>query len=248
MTKPDVPNNSPAVHKLCVDDYIVRLDEHVGVVKRTNEAVTGLSESDRDGTRASADLAPDGTVNQQLIGKSPQGERDTMSAARILLQRLNTDGASWGEPHAYEPPADVGAVDTRDSSRELRIQVTRAVGNPDLWRRLGNQGNVSRDWSTAEIVSEVRDAIHRKGASKYSTVEAHRLVLALDANRLPALVIDQVRSTIIHELGAIADATPYAAIWIVGPMPDLCYRITQVSSPVSPVADGFQAGGPEKSA
>ena len=198
--------------------------DHVAVMKKTvDDHVVGFSESERGGITTSSDQQPDGRVSLVVSGLSPQGEEDSLPACRILIQAMNQAGASWSQPvESIEPDADCEATDSLTAVR-LKIQVVRAIEDPILWKALNQQGAIERMIEPADFVSLVRTAITKK--LKYPVAQRARLILALDANRLPAMTTYDVLTKIRTELKDWLPSIGFQEIWLVGPLADLTFRL-----------------------
>jgi hypothetical protein len=199
------------------------LSDHVAVVKKADERVVGFAESERQGVTASADQQPDGRVSLLLSGASPQGEEDTFAACRILIETMNRAGASWSQPVLGREPADCEANDSRLLLKPLEIQVVRATNDPILWKSLSNSGAIQRLNAPVDFVPMVRSAVAKK--LKYPRDERARLVLALDANRLPDVTIHDVVDHIRTELKDWLSELGFREVWLVGPVCDLTHRL-----------------------
>jgi hypothetical protein len=68
------------------------LTGHVAMLGRREGRVIGFRESEREGRAASADRHNDGSLSYSILGSSPQGEEDTLSTCRILVNALNAAG------------------------------------------------------------------------------------------------------------------------------------------------------------
>jgi hypothetical protein len=198
------------------DTAAVTLTEHASVLKFEEERVVGFVESERQGVERSAADIIGGQVATQLAGSPPQGEADTLVAAAILVKRLNALGSSWGDPRPAGEPADFEAEDAVTSGRLLRVQVVRAISSGSLWRELGVTRAVGATSDVESLIAELRTSIQKK-STQYARVDQKRLVLALDANRLPAFILSDVQSKAVAQLGSACAETAFAAVWVVGP-------------------------------
>ena len=200
------------------------LADHAAVVKKVDDRIVGFAESERQGITTSADQQPDGRVSLHLSGYSPQGEEDSLNASRIVIEAMNRMGASWSEPTAGSEPADYEAVDLLQPSLTLEIQVVRAIEDPILWKSLNKIGELERVKPPIDLVPMVHAAVKKK-VLKYGPAERARLVLALDANRLPDLTLDDAVNHIRAELKDWLASLGFREIWLVGPIWDLTYRL-----------------------
>ena len=198
--------------------------DHASVIKKAGDRVVGFAESERQGITTSSDEQPDGRVLLHVSGHSPQGEEDSLNASRVLIEAMNRRGASWSEPTKGVDPADCVSHDLRQPSSDLEIQVVRAIEDPDLWKSLNKTGEVQRAKLPIDLVSMVRDTLYKK-LRHYGPAERDRLVLALDANRLPDLTLDNAVNHIRRELRDWLANLGFREIWLVGPIYDLTYRL-----------------------
>lgn len=203
---------------ISVSDYV---DGH----RSTGARVTQVFESVRDGVAACAELGADGRISMRLQGSAPQGEKDTLRVARVLIAKLNADGADWMEPEASDGPADFEARSKSRPDRLLRAQVVRAIVTEGLWRRLAHHKTDSSNWSAEELLEEVRKAIKHKTANKYSPKDCSTMHLLLDANRLPALALTEFQENAVRSLEEELRGTPFQAIWIVGRAPSFSFAL-----------------------
>jgi len=196
-----------------------------GLHERNGETI-GFFESMRQGRASISTIGDEGSVNISLIGSSPQGEEDTVSTCQILKERLNLDGANWGDIITGKEPADCIFVDADNAKKTLEVQVIRAIISQKLWRDLNCQGSVNKSFSPADAVKEIKAAIERKANDKKIPKSMRsKLVLALDATRLPGLAFDAVVRKIRSENMKWLVSHGFAAIWLVGPTSRLVLRL-----------------------
>lgn len=205
----------------------VGLSPHVsGLGTRDGESFA-FRESERAGRTSSADLEDDGTASFGLKGSSPQGEEDTLETCRVLVGRLNQDGANWENPVLGSGVVDCASRDAGDPDTVLSIQVVRAITDPAFWRELNETGEViRRNILQTTLVHLLKQAIEAK-ANDSSIPRGSRsdLVLALDANRLPVLGFDTVIRQARESLGTWAAELGFKSVWLVGPTPRLTCRL-----------------------
>jgi len=199
---------------------------HVSALHERQGDAIGFSESERQGRASSASLRDDGSLDISLVGSSPQGEEDTIAACQVLKERLNLDGAHWGSVATGREPADCALVDSHDPKRTLEVQVVRAIVSQNLWRKLNSEGSVQMSVSPEEAAAEIRAAIESKAHdTKIPGPLRSRLVLALDATRLPGLafgaIVRHFRST--NMTWTVSQG--FGAVWLVGPTPRLVWRL-----------------------
>jgi hypothetical protein len=214
----------PRLIRRAVDDTVVATD-HASVVKMQDDAVVGYAESKRDGLLIGADELESGEVSGRISGDPPRGEDDTLVAANILVAALNAEGANWGAVTLSSDPADCEASSATDPPKRLLIQVVRATTDNEYWRRLARDGSATRAQSAELFATQLNDAIIHK-ATRYSVAARARLLLALDANRLPEFALTSVRQIAGHRTRDARLAAGFADVWVVGPTAELSYRLS----------------------
>ncbi len=200
------------------------VSEHASVVKLENDSVVGYIESERDGLKISADAARNESVEYSLTGAAPQGEEDTLTASCILIKALNAIGANWRDPVVGEEPADCSAEDFFNGKLRLDIQVVRAISSPELWKELNTLGSVSEVINLNNLTAELRKSLLLK-EKKIPPSSRNELVLALDGNRMPSIALTFIKNHVISNLSHFARSLGYKQVWIIGPTPDLSYRL-----------------------
>jgi len=169
--RPETPSPCPVAGH---HHFIVRDTEHYDVVNRVKEAAQGLGLGEN--SQVFDSLAPDGSTTRadatgkalahEVHGKAPQGEAGNLEVARILIQRLNCDGAQWGDRK------DVGADKQRhedgvdceasDGAKRLRMQFTRVAPNEQFWPSLGRHGVAVGSATAQEAANRLRAALEGK--------------------------------------------------------------------------------------
>jgi len=204
----------------------VQVTSHISALHERQGEAIGFSESEREGCASSASLRGEGSVDISLIGSSPQGEEDTTAACQVLKERLNLDGARWGKVVAGREPADCVLVDSEDAKRTLAVQVVRAIASQEPWRELNSSGSAERSLSSSAAVAAMRAAIEAKARdTKIPRSTRPKLILALDATRLPGLAFDAIVREFRSTSMTWAASHGFAAIWLVGPTSRLVWRL-----------------------
>jgi len=112
------------------------------------------------------------------------------------------------------------------------VQVVRAVVDPNLWRTLGIAGAVSQNVSATEAANSIKAAVELKASDrKIPTKDRRTITLALDATRLPGLAFDAVVDQFRVDHGSWANGLGFSAIWLVGPVPRLVWRLDERVGP-----------------
>lgn len=208
----------------------LRVSSHLtGLGERSGEAIS-FAETQREGRISGASIEPDGTLRVSIHGTSPQGEEDTEPACRVLLDRLRSEGGIYSDVRPGSGAVDCVLVAASNSSEDCDVQVIRALISPQFWRNLGATGVARENMSAHEAVSEIGKSIALKAnEAKVPRRSRAELVLALDATRLPGLGFDTVVREFRLARGAWTASLGFKAIWLVGPIPRLCWRLDTTS-------------------
>jgi hypothetical protein len=192
-----------------------------------SEAVR-VGRSGPDARSAAADLAPDGAVTDEIEGRASKKEASELRSATILVDRLNMLGANWSHPEARSGLEDgVDCIAHGADGKTLRIQVT--TPEREIWARLRNERSVGR---ANPSVDRAVEAQH--GAIKAKALLAGRenIVLALDATDSPRYALRAVVDEFRTRHSVWAASVGYLAIWVVGPVADMVYRLDYAGSDV----------------
>ena len=137
------------------DDIVVK--NYISAVGKKDRKTVGFRESERNDRIASADQNEDGSLSYSLKGTSPQGEEDTLSARKILVQAINEAGGNWAQPNEGEDVEDCIAADKTDQRNILRIQLVRAIIDVNLWRQLSEKGRIDQsDISKNDLLAQLK--------------------------------------------------------------------------------------------
>lgn len=212
---------------MSIEDRIILGDHAMGVVRSCDGTATGFTESPDSGKAASADQRDDGLIDFSFIGMPPQNEEDSLTACRTLVLAFNLAGDDWDPPcEGSGDEVDCWALSKARRDR-LEIQVVRALCEEDFWRAAGLDLRVEKlSVKPSELAAQLRRAVELK-TDKRPIPPAQRttLTLALDARRTPALAFDAVVKAFKAHHGAWAASHGFASIWLVGPTPQLCWRL-----------------------
>ncbi len=205
-------------------EFGVRLSEHLEIAQLRQGQPIAFAESDRSSFTRYASLEPDGTIVFDLRGLPPRGEEDTKVVCETLVAALRSAG---GEAALIGlGTADEDYVVMYRGSR-IGVQVVRALTDPRFWARLGQTRNVSRARLT---VSQAADALrkaveHKAGPTGIPASQRPRLILALDAYRLPSLALGPVATAFRNDFSSWARALGFHGVFIVGPGPEFVARL-----------------------
>jgi hypothetical protein len=221
---PDTKTGSHNVASVC--DTMNASDQFSMLHKRDNKAI-GYSESIWQGRASSAEWTLSGTLNYQIQGTPPQGEEDTLSACRILVQKWNEDGSKWAEPIAGQDEVDCQSESTVDPHEYAQIQVVQAISEPDFFKELAQStsGCVRRENVGPDRIADSLKIAIRNKSEKYSKSCKAKLCLALNATRLPGLAFDDIVGYFRKHYSQWASSLGFASIWLVGPSIRLTWRL-----------------------
>jgi hypothetical protein len=117
-------------------------------------------------------------------------------------------------------------VDSRltSASRLLDVQVVRALSDMQFWRKLALALRLSQRLTLMQAADFLKRAIAHKSAMLPVRQRA-QLVLALDADRLPALALEPVVREFRSTHGSWSAAQGFQQVWLVGPDARLTRRL-----------------------
>jgi hypothetical protein len=213
--------------------------EHTALTKFRDDKVVGFRESDRDGLQAGADLESTGMVRSELIGKPRQNEADTLHVCQILVSAINDRGAAWSSPSIVLNDSADCEASSRTKKGTLRVQVVRAVSDSSVWRQLARESAWTDARPPDRLVDELEQSIKSKLVA-YGSDDRATLILALDANRLPAMMISEVRERAVERLAQTCRISGFAAVWVVGPSLESTYPLHECNSPEGSVLSGVR--------
>jgi hypothetical protein len=188
--------------------------------------LVGFMESEGPNQSSAAETDEDGAVSSWISGDPIQGENDTISVARVLVQAMNAHGDQW--ELADEPP--VGAVDCflrnrLDVARRLAVQVVRAIVDAKLyWKLAIARSVVEVHLDPTEIAGRLFGAVTKK-AKHYPVQLRSGLVLALNAMRVSVCTMSSVIEAYRCNFGQRTRNLGFAEVWLVGPMDSMTYRL-----------------------
>jgi len=190
---------------------VIRARDGGSMLHKRESKTIGFEESGIQGITMSAEQGKDHKLSYTLTGHSPQGEEDTLSACRILVNTLNKVGGNWHKSTIGDGVIDCQSVDRQNNQRKLWVQVVHAVVDTEFWKALNLEGKIKRDDTAKALADQIKSAIDAKANDRrISKVSRRGLVLALDATRLPALVLMLLLKTSVQ--GGVYGPTNWASI------------------------------------
>lgn len=223
----DQPNERPPVVHYVVAESRVAVTEQA-FLRKSNETLgdVGYVASDgSDGSASRTDRQEDGSYSRTMEGPPVPGEADTLRACRNLIQYLNMQGAAWSDPIGV--PDDETKTDaiSMDGARTLRMQHTRADGDPNIYHSLAKAGKLDARSMPEELSARLGSAISHKASRTVNPQTRASLVLVLDAQRLPEFCMSEVKAAALRDLAQLSSASGFGQIFVVGPLPEMTFRL-----------------------
>ena len=206
-----------------------RASDHISMLGKRKGKVFFFCESRRlDGRAASADRGDEGSFSYSVSGTSPQGEEQSLNACNLLVKKLNSQGASWGEPSLVEiADVDCQAFDTTNPDNVLQVQVVRVVTDSRLWQSLNTQGSFQVSaMDLSALTQQIETAIKHKAARIPANARSD-LLLLLDATLVPVFAFDDVIEEFCAKYRSLLDSLGFIGIWLVGPLNDLVQELSR---------------------
>jgi len=199
---------------------------HAASEKWRGGRLIGFTESLRDGSAGYGDLTEKDQVQYRTVGSSPQGEEDMLPTARRLVAAWELLGGAFREPQEGESDVDAWTVNMATDER-IDIQVVRAFVGHEYWHELSKVKRVEGHEATAAVADRLRDAVRLK-KDRIPLAQRSRLVLAVDANRTPAVCFDGVLVAFRASYGEWLSRIGFRAVWVVGPTRNLVRRLDEL--------------------
>ena len=208
----------------------VQVGEQVTAILKREEEITAIRIADSVAQSVSANILDDGSVDYLIQGRSRQNEEGVFKVCRILVERLNRDGANWRNLN------DIGQVDAReeqgvdcqakDGETTLAIQVTRAEIDGKIWKTLNQTGETSAHLSAQDAADSLYAAIQKK-AQKIPPRQRPHITLALDATETASHTFGPVLEAFALNHLEWARELKFNGIWLVGPTISLTSRLDE---------------------
>jgi hypothetical protein len=199
----------------------IKPSSHLMATHSRDEQPIGFTESERPELTRYASLEPNGNIRLNLRGLAPRNEQDSDLVCATLVTALNTEGSQVRSEGPGEQDEDYILV---IDGIQLGVQVVRALTDPQFWKTLAHSGEVGEvQLSISDAASALKMAIEHKTSIPLG--QRDRLILVLDAYRLPALSLGPVTSHFRKEHGDWAQALGFHAIYLVGPLEKFVSRL-----------------------
>ena len=206
-------------------ESILNFSNHLmGDAIRDNQPV-GFVESERPDLTRNATLMPDGKIYLNLRGLSPKNEQDSCIVCKILVSVLNAGGVRVELKGRGKQDEDFVLAVNGD---RVGVQVVRALTDPRFWIKLARSGEVGDLLMTvSEAASALRTAINHK--TTIPQQQRPKLILLLDAYRLPALALGSVTDQFKKEQAIWLQSLDFYSVYIVGPTTTFVSRLDEQS-------------------
>ena len=224
-----MPDDPKKAKPKAVTDTVAPTDGYIAVLKH-GDTVRSVRTHGAGEHAVAADVGEHQDVVLRLAGPPSHGEENVRRVAEILVQRLNADGGSWGEPRnvASQNVRRESGIDFEvdgPARALLRAQVTRANPSRQLWACLAEVGRIQGRFGLKESADALRDAIQRK--QTISPADRRVLCLVLDATLVAGHALGPVIEEFRRRHGEWARDLGFQAIWCVGPVPELVWRLDE---------------------
>jgi hypothetical protein len=224
------PTGKLIAHKL-PPFFQVNVNDNVAIGEKnmihgTGDESEGIRIADSEGQSVAADVNPNGIIDYSIKGKSRQGESGTIEVCKILIERLNQNGANWSHPidlNTIEESEEQGVdCEACDGDLILHIQVTRVERS--IWRTLSIKKEVSKNSDIRELVETIKSVIFKKSRT-ISSDQRKELILALDAVETPDYAFEKVIKLFREAHHSEIAALGFKGVWLVGPNEAMTYRL-----------------------
>jgi hypothetical protein len=166
----------------------------------------------------------DGTIRSELAGAAWTGRTNEGWAAKTLAQAISL---STGEPVRVMAGEDARGTDRflEVGTRSQAVQLTATIQD-SRWKELSRAKTHARTESVDDLAQGVLDSVQAK-AEKTAERDRRTVILALDAQQIPAARHKGVRRIATQQLGAAA-GLGFQEIWIVGPTVETTFKLFPV--------------------
>jgi hypothetical protein len=184
-----------------------------GVVTRDDKPIGFVESGTPEMTRHTAYLE-DGTIVLNLQGLTPSNEDDTQEVCQIFATALNGSGVE----------ASVLGQGTLDEDyrillegSEVGVQIVRALTDGKFWTRLRKQGEVKNLPLTVDKCEESLWTAITLKEEKIPRPQRPKLILLLDAYRIPAFAIGCVIDQFKRNKAAAVKQLGFHSVYVAGP-------------------------------
>lgn len=193
--------------------------------KISSDGSDAIRVADDQRQSVTADLNSNGEARYEVAGRSRQNEEGALEVCQILAQRLRRDNDKVGEPR--RPTGPERGVDCEIPTHDeiLQVQVTRPA-TADFWRKLNRDATAERRISSTDAADDLLALVEAK-ARKTSPSDRAQILLALDATETAVHAMPSVAQTVREQRSADVARHGFKAVWIVGPIDDLVFRIDE---------------------
>ena len=203
----------------------LRLHDHFSAVQSRADEVIGFFESKGQKFTRSASLEPDGTIEVRLEGLPPQNEQDGEVVLQVLLAHMEDKGERWFRSGDGSRDDDF-LIQWEDQALHKGVQVVRAMTDPLFWRTLLGGDSLVRRLTMREAATAVIEAIgHKARPDRIPPGHRERLILVLDALRVPGLALTRVAMEVRALLSVAPFHLGFFRVYLVGPGSQFVHRL-----------------------
>jgi hypothetical protein len=207
------------------EEYIqeeVKLSDHFVEVHKRDDKAIGFGESSDPHMVRSAKIMDNGDIIVDLSGISPQNEQDSTNVVLIFRDYLREKGNIILD-RLEQGQADDDFV-LFYQNQQFGIQVVRALTDKKFWKNLALTGRIPQiRLSLVDANKALKAAIEHK--TKIPLLQRSRMILVLDAYRIPGLGLSSVVEEFRSVFGNWTRSLGFKAVFIVGPDVDFVARL-----------------------
>ena len=197
----------------------------VAATTHRDDQPIGFTESYDPGLTRWASFNTDGTIHLQLRGLCPRNEQDSDIVCSMLVTAMATPNRVI-QLHGPGDQDDDFAL--MINGTPIGVQVVRALTDPHFWVQLARAGEVSElNVPVAQAVSVLKTAIEHK--LRIPPRQRPRLILLLDAYRLPALVLGPVTNAFKRQYASWVKSLGFYSVYVVGPETAFVAQLDELS-------------------
>ncbi len=171
-------------------------------------------------------VSPSGEATQRYEGERTEGESDVLQVCRNLRGALRRNGVDI--LGVFKKPDEDRGVDCEGASADgdrVEVQVTGVISSETM-KTLGTVGSTSSHKDEHQLATEICQAVRRKVESK-KPADPSQIILALDAIRSPGHATIGVVEVLEGESYNIIRSSGFAAVWLVGPITDSTFLLSE---------------------
>jgi len=156
-------------------------------------------------------------IKVEKDGYTPKKEEDEISITNIFLEKAYKE---YGDVKLLEQDSPIDTIASDQKGGEIKLQVTKMFSG-DFWKKLNDCGEVDINALTIEEVKKLlREALKRK--SHIDTKEKNDIILLISS--FPGITQNYLQAILLDLKKDLLDIA-YKEIWLVGPSPNLTFKL-----------------------